>query len=208
VFAVSKVLDAERRLKVRKPKNSISSMINYTAQEGSATIDRGHQLRRPYYNVYRSVVVSGQTLSFGQRLALSVALMELRFTDPNIVPDFTHTAPIHNPFAPGAIESIRSTRATQVTLQRSASPIRLEAGFVGQAIVDDSGAIVNVLIKYGGSGLHPILLRSLSAVGRVQLRCNCSSANWNLSCAFDRVPAASNLRCERERSDHDLGLAD
>lgn len=153
VFAVSKVL-ADGTESAIGPPALIDNIINYTAEEGSVSITWARESDAAYYNVYRSIVSVTETLFEGTQLGFVGRAYGTKFTDPNIVPDFTRTPPTHgNPFAPGAIEKITITNdgsgytpfATTVSITDPTG-----SGFEGQCIVDDTGQIVNVIVKYGG----------------------------------------------------------
>lgn len=154
IFAVSKVRQDGTESAIGKPK-LITPVINYSAQEGSAAVSWALASDAAYYNVYRSVIATGINLDSGQALGFVGRSYGTHFVDPNIVPDFTHTAPIHNnPFAPGAIEKITVTNPGTGYDDFSATVAVAGgggSGFVGQVIVDASGKISNVLVKYGGS---------------------------------------------------------
>lgn len=155
VFAVTKVLNDGTESAVGPPFR-LSGIINYTAEEGSVSIVWVPEADAKYYNVYRSIVSVTETLLEGTALGFAGRTYGTKFTDPNIIPDFTHVPPTHdNPFAPGAIERIEIISggagypafATEITITDPTG-----SGFVGQVITDDSGAIVNVIVKYGGVG--------------------------------------------------------
>jgi hypothetical protein len=154
IFALTKVL-ADGTESAIGPPTKISSMVNYSATEGAASISWAQDPDAVFYNIYRSVIVTTEDLSSGSPLGYIGRSYGTKFTDPNIVPDFTHIPPTHNnPFAPGAIEKIVVTGngsgftdfAAGVSIAGGGS------GFVGQVVVADDGSIGNVIIKYGGQG--------------------------------------------------------
>jgi hypothetical protein len=171
VFAVSKVL-ADGTESAIGPPAKVENIINYTAQEGSVSVTWAPDSDASYYNVYRSIVSIGEVLLEGTALGFVGRTHGTKFTDPNIVPDFTHVPPTHgNPFAPGAIEKITLSAngtgyanfATTITITDPTG-----TGFVGQCITDDSGAIVNVIVKYGGTGYTaPVIVFGGSGSGAV-----------------------------------------
>ena len=132
----------------------VANVVNYPTTEGSISINWTRDLDAVEYKVYRSIVSVSQTLSFGSELGYAGRTQGTKFTDPNIIPDFGQTPQINrNPFAPGAIISIRVTaggagysEASVVTMGGGGT------GFDAQVIVDGTGAIVNILIKNGGQG--------------------------------------------------------
>jgi len=155
VFAVTKVLADGTESSVGAPFR-LSGVINYVAQEGSVSVTWPASADAAYYNVYRSVVSVGEILLEGAELGYVGRTHGTKFTDPNIIPDFTRVPPTHsNPFTPGRIEKIELSNggsgytafATTVDVTGSTG-----SGFVGQCVVDDSGAIVNVIIKCAGEG--------------------------------------------------------
>lgn len=156
VFSVTKVLpDGTESALGNLVK--ISNMVNYPVTEGSVSILWTAETDAEYYNVYRSIVSVTEELSFGSELGYVGRTRGTKFTDPNIIPDFGRVPPTnYDPFEPGAIRSITITAdGSGYTYASTVSAVGAGAtgtGFVGQVIVDDSGNIVNVIIKNGGSG--------------------------------------------------------
>lgn len=155
IFAVSKVL-ADGTESAIGPPYKLSGFKNYTAEAGAVSITWAADPDAIYYNVYRSVVATVESLSSGSALGYVGRAHGTKFTDSNIVPDFTNVPPIHkNPFAPGAIERVVVTNggagyadfATSLTIT---DPTGL--GFRSQVVVSDTGAIANVISKYSGQG--------------------------------------------------------
>lgn len=156
IFAVTKVLEDGTESAVGNLVK-LDNIVNYPVTEGSVSILWTAETDAVYYNVYRSIVSVSQSLSFGSELGYVGRTRGTKFTDPNIIPDFGRVPPInYNPFEPGAILSITMTNAgTGYTPSSTVSVAGAGAtgsGFVGQVIVDDSGTIVNVIVKSGGSG--------------------------------------------------------
>lgn len=170
VFAVTKVL-ADGTESAPGPPKKISSMINYTAQEGSASISWAAAPNAIYYNVYRSVVATGQTLNSGTALGYIGRTHGTKFTDSNIVPDFTHVPPTYtNPFAPGAIEQITITSPGSGYTDFVAGATITDptgSGFVGQVVSNDSAGLSNVIIKYGGQGYSTPVITFSTGSGAV-----------------------------------------
>lgn len=156
IFGVTRVLDDGTESALGPPA-LMDNIENYTVERGSVSITWAPDSEAKFYNVYRSVVASGSQLtSSGSPLGFLGRSHGAKFTDPNIIPDFTHTPPIFdNPFAPGAIEKITITGggtgyddfAAEISITDPTG-----TGFVGHVIVDDSGAVSAVEIKYGGTG--------------------------------------------------------
>ncbi len=133
----------------------LDGIVNYTVFEGSVTVSWNAEPDAVSYNVYRSIVASEATLLDGSQLGYVGQTRGTSFTDSNITPDFTKGPPIKNdPFAPGHVKRIAVTDGgtgytefdTTVSLTGGGS------GFEGDAVVSDSGEIVNVIIKNPGSG--------------------------------------------------------
>lgn len=132
----------------------VANVVNYPTTEGSISINWTADPDAIEYKVYRSIVSVSETLSFGSELGYAGRTHGTKFTDPNIIPDFGQTPPVNrNPFAPGAITSIRVTaggagytETSTVTMGGGGT------GFDAQVIVDDSGAVVNIIIKNPGEG--------------------------------------------------------
>lgn len=171
VFGVTKVL-ADKTESALGPVAKLDNVINYTAEEGSVSIRWAPDPDAIYYNVYRSVVSVSQVLLEGTALGFVGRAHGTKFTDPNIVPDFTRVPPIYsNPFAPGAIEKLTITNggAGYDPFETTISIVDPNgSGFVGQCVVDDSGAIVNVIIQYGGEGYtNPVVSFAGGGAGAV-----------------------------------------
>lgn len=134
----------------------LDPVVNYTVFEGSATVAWPAIAGAVSYNVYRSVVATEGSLLDGTQLGYIGATKGTSFTDGNITPDFSRAPPIKNdPFAPGHIKRIEVTTAgsgytefaTTVTITDPDG-----SGFEGDAVIDASGGVVNVIIKNPGSG--------------------------------------------------------
>lgn len=153
VFAVTRVLP-DGTESAPGPPAKISNIKNYTAEEGAVSISWAADDEAIYYNVYRSVVATTEVLSSGLPLGYVGRAYGNKFTDSNIIPDFTHVPPTHgNPFAPGAIEKIIITGggagytdfSTTITVTDPTG-----SGFEGHVVVSSTGVISNVIVKYGG----------------------------------------------------------
>lgn len=155
IFAVTKVLkDGTESITGNLYK--LINMVNYTSTEGSVSIAWSAQADARFYRVYRSVVSQSETLLAGAELGYVGRTSGTKFTDPNTIPDFTRVPPLNsNPFAPGAITDIIIT-AVGSGYNLFATTISITdpdgSGFIGQVVVSDSGEVVNVIIKCGGSG--------------------------------------------------------
>lgn len=154
IFGVTKVLDDGTESAIGPPAKIID-IENYTTEEGAATVVWATDDEARYYNVYRSVVATEMELSSGLPLGFIGRAHGTEFTDPNIIPDFTHVPPTHNnPFAPGAIERVVITAGGSgyTDFSTTVSASGGGTGFRGHAIVDENGAVTAVVVKYGGSG--------------------------------------------------------
>lgn len=153
IFAVASVYDDDTESCIGNPYK-ISGIVNYTLSEGAVSITWAADTEAKYYKVYRSVVSSQEDLSFGADLAFVGRTFGTKFTDPNILADFGKTPQNHyNPFAPGAILTIKMTAGGLGYSETST--ITMSGGgsdFDGRCVVDSSGAIVNVIIKSAGTG--------------------------------------------------------
>ena len=153
IFAVTKILEDGSESIIGDPFK-LSSIVNYTATEGSVSVSWAAAPDAVSYNVYRSIVSTSEVLSFGSELGYVGKTQGTKFTDPNIVPDFGKAPPLNrNPFAPGAITSIRVTNGgTGYTSAPTVAATGGGSGFSARAIIDDTGKVVNILIQNGGEG--------------------------------------------------------
>lgn len=152
IFVVTKVL-ADGTESAAGPPFLVTNMINYSATEGAASINWAADPDAIWYNVYRSVIATTETLSSGSPVGYIGRAHGTKFTDTNIIPDFTNVPPTYNnPFAPGAIEKVVVTAAGAGYADFSTG---VSAGggstFRGQAIVA-GGGVTNVVTQYGGQG--------------------------------------------------------
>lgn len=155
IFAVTKVL-VDGTESAMGPPTRITNFKNYTAEAGAVSIKWSAHPDAAYYNIYRSVVATLETLSSGSPLGFVGRSHGTKFTDSNIIPDFTHVPPTHNnPFVPGAIENI-TISAVGAGYTDFSSQVSIAdpngSGFVGHVVVNDTGGVAVVNIKYGGSG--------------------------------------------------------
>ncbi len=153
VFAVTKVLLDGTESAIGPPAK-IDGFRNYSAEAGAVSIMWQPDPDAVYYNIYRSVISNNLNLSSGSPLGYLGRAHGTKFTDPNIIPDFTHVPPTHNnPFAPGAIEKIVvSGGGAGYDDFVAAATMTGGTGFEGHPVIDDSGAVATVNIKYGGEG--------------------------------------------------------
>jgi hypothetical protein len=154
IFAVTKVL-ADGSESAAGPPALVTGIVNYTAVEGAVSITWAADPDAVYYNVYRSIVAKLEVLNSGQPLGYIGRSYGTKFTDSNIIPDFTNVPPsFDNPFAPGAIERIVVTApgagyvdfVTGVTITDPTG-----TGAFARAVVA-GGGVTNAILKYGGHG--------------------------------------------------------
>ena len=155
VFAVTKILEDGQETPAGA-KSLASSIVNYPATEGSVSITWSPESDALEYYVYRSIVSVTETLTPGVELGYVGRTSGTKFTDPNIIPDFTRAPPLNfNPFAPGAIKRVEVT-AGGAGYSVFGSTVTITdpdgTGFVGEVICNASGQIVNVIVKSGGTG--------------------------------------------------------
>jgi len=153
IFAVSAVYSDGSESSPGAPYK-VSNVVNYPVTEGSVSIEWTADAAAVRYKLYRSVVSVQESLSYGSELGYAGNTRGTKFTDPNIIPDYTQTPQQnYNPFAPGAITSIEITAAgagyttaTVITLTGGGT------GFDAYIIPDDTGGIVNTVLLSGGTG--------------------------------------------------------
>jgi hypothetical protein len=156
IFAVSAVYDGEIE-SIRGPSFRIQNIVNYTTEAGSVSIYWTADPAAKYYNVYRSMVGVTEVLSNGSELGFVGRTRGTKFTDPNLIPDFSRPPPTHNnPFAPERVVGTTITNqgtgygefTTHLTLTGS---VGSGAGFAADGIIEPAtGAIVNVQILNQG----------------------------------------------------------
>lgn len=154
IFAVTKVL-ADGTESVIGNMLKADNIVNYPVTEGSVSITWVREDDATYYNIYRSIVSVSEVLSFGSELGYVGKSKGTKFTDPNIIPDFSKVPPTnYNPFTPGAITAITVTGGGAGYGPTDTVGITDPdgSGFVGQLITDDAGEVVHVIIKNAGSG--------------------------------------------------------
>lgn len=154
IFSVTKVL-ADGTESAVGNLFLLDNAVNYPVTEGSVSINWTAEEDAAFYNVYRSIVSVSEELSFGSELGYVGKTKGTKFTDPNIIPDFSKVPPTnYNPFEPGSIISLQIVDGGSGYDQTDVIDITDPdgEGFVGQLIVDGSGTIVNVIIKNAGRG--------------------------------------------------------
>lgn len=193
IFAVT-YIDADGNESARGSLYLINNTNNYAATEGSVTINWAAEPDAVSYNIYRSVISGGGGLSAGAELGFIGKAYGTRFTDPNIVPDFTKAPPtLFDPFANGSVESITITNGgSGYGFQ---SPVTLTdangSGFSGTGVVNSSGAITNINIRnHGKNYTSPTIVFGGSGTG--------ATGTVNLNSATGRKPALSSVHQQRQ----------
>lgn len=152
IFAVSSVY-ADGSESIRGPMYKITDIVNYPATEGSVSIVWTQDPNAEFYNVYRSLVSVTEVLSSGTEVGFVGQAKGTKFTDPNIIPDFTRLPPTRiDPFAVQPIVEVNVTAggAGYVDFATTAQALVVGTGFAGEAIVNDIGAVVNVAVRSRG----------------------------------------------------------
>ncbi len=159
VFAVTAVYPGDIE-SIRGPGYLAENIVNYTVTAGSISIYWSIDPDAAYYNIYRSLVASTETINSGVELGFVGRTRSTKFTDPNIIPDFSRTPPKHHdPFSNDRVVRARivdggtgyADFATTIDLTGS---IGDGEGFVAECVVDDSGVIVNVNILNEGKNYN------------------------------------------------------
>lgn len=156
VFGVTPVMDDGSEGRIANVV-VIENCVNYTATAGFTKIAWDAVTDAAYYNVYRSRIITGATdANKSEELGFCGRTNGPQFVDPNIIPDFTTTAPEgYNPFADGAIRHINMVTQGSA-YDESVATITVTdptgGAFVGYPICNNSGAIIGVTIVDGGLG--------------------------------------------------------
>src|SRR5690606_29361625 len=117
-----------------------------------------------HYRVYRTQVVPvGADITRSQPLGFVGISFGPEFVDNNIVPNYSETPPLYqNPFADGAIEYIQVTSGGSGYTRTSTVSATVGTGFIGQAVVNDSGTLLAIAVIKGGSGYTSSTVISVS----------------------------------------------
>lgn len=163
VGVVVTAVDADGNESLSSDMLITDGIVNYSATAGSITWTWDAVEGAKYYNVYRTMIMPGPdtdtatdpVVTQAQQVGFIGLTYAPRFTDLNIVPDFTRSPPQHsNPFALSAIESIEVTDGgtgypADATVAVSGGD---GSGFAGFPVVDPAGTIVGVVVTNGGAG--------------------------------------------------------
>lgn len=154
IFAVTSVFP-DGSESIRGPLFLADGLVNYPATEGSVSITWDIDPLAAYYNVYRSIVSVTETLTSGVEVGFIGQTRGTKFTDPNIIPDFTRVPPQRkNPFAQQPIAEVKVVDGGSgyTDFTTAAYALGTGTGFYGNVVVDENGAVVNVEIVDGGTG--------------------------------------------------------
>jgi hypothetical protein len=131
---------------------------NYASTAGGIQLSWDGVANTKHYNVYRTNIINAQAyFSSGAEVGFVGRAYGTRFTDNNIIPDFTQTPPIEsNPFKDGAVSKIE-IGAGGTLYPRFATTVSVTGGggtgFVGEPLVDAvTGAVFGVLVINSGKG--------------------------------------------------------
>ena len=147
-------------------------LVNYTAVAGSATITWRTVPGAIRYNIYRSLLLSdGSNLTADMVVGYIGTSRGTKFTDNNIIPDFTKQPPRNNnPFRPGRIRRITITNPgkgfpddARVTLRDGTG-----SGFIGYPIVDQGEVQAVIIMNSGQDYVDPKLEILPKGAGSVQ----------------------------------------
>lgn len=134
----------------------LDSIVNYSTSAGSVTITWTPVAGARYYNVYRSSLLpgagTGTAITRAAQLGFLGQSFGPTFTDANIIPDFTKSAPEqYAPFARGAVEEVRVTASgTGYDKNDTVALTGTGTGWAGFLIVNDAGEIVGVVTTKRG----------------------------------------------------------
>lgn len=131
-----------------------TSIVDYAAVQGAVSVKLSKVAGAVKYYVYRSIIADSVSFDEGAQLGYVGTCYGSSFQDSNIAADYTKGPPSNIvPFQPGTITFIEvSTGGTGYTQFGTTVSVTdpTGTGFVGQVVVDSTGAVVNVLILNGG----------------------------------------------------------
>jgi len=167
VFAVTAVDEAgEESL----PSNFLvdTAGVDYTVTAGWIAISWTAVAGTKYYNIYRSIVMAANTeVHKGMELGYAGTAYATRFTDNNIIPDYTVTYPLaDNPFVNQAITYIEVTNGGSNYDTGTTATINDTGSGTGASVVPvvSNGVIIGMLILDGGKNYSSPSV-SLGSVG-------------------------------------------
>lgn len=157
VYAVAAILEDGQESVLSIPVRT-DVVKNFTIEQASVRFSWNVIPGAKEYIVYRSTIViyddaNPVFAAAGSQLGFVGRTKATYFVDSNIIPDFTKAPYEHyNPFAPGAIEDVTITATG--TGYDFLAPISITGGagtgFVGYAVVSESGSITNVVVLNRG----------------------------------------------------------
>jgi len=132
-----------------------SNIVDYTTERGSVVFTWDAVPGAVKYRVYRSILSTNGTLTYSERLGFIGTTSSTRFTDANIVPDFTQSPPTsYSRFVGGQIERIEIT--SPGTGYGSADTVTISdptgSGYHPLLEVSADGSILGVFSFWGGKG--------------------------------------------------------
>lgn len=157
----------------------LEGIVDYANAAGSVSIEWDALDDAVYYNVYRTLILSKWNdgskdvggVSRAEQVGFVGTTFGPKFTDNNIIPDFTVAPPQHNnPFANGSIQQINITaqgagysKTDTVTCVGAGAS---GSGFLGQPVVNEDDKIIAVVIINGGNGyIDPVVVTFTSGGG-------------------------------------------
>jgi hypothetical protein len=172
----------------------LETITNYSTTAGYASFVWDPVPGAVRYNVYRSVIFpTSIELNAGQTLGFIGSTVGCRFTDTNILPDYTKTPQLHlNPFAPGAVEYLTITNSgsgytdMNITLTDATG-----TGFICEPILTD-GLLTGVLVLRRGEGYTAPTVNISGSGG------SGAAATANLGPASGTYPATSLVYNQRQ----------
>lgn len=153
IMAVSAIFANGQESGITRPA-IVRNSIDFSSTKGSATYSWSPIPGAVKYNVYRSLILpDGDDIHLGYTMGYIGSTRSTKFTDNNIVPDFTRTPKLfRDPFADGALLSVEVL--TEGSGYSSNDTMALSGGgtgFVGYPIVQDN-KVIGVYIANHGSG--------------------------------------------------------
>jgi len=146
-----------------------------------------------HYRVYRTQVVpTGTDITRSQPLGFIGMSFGPEFIDVNIVPNFSETPPLYqNPFANGAIEYIEVTAGGTGYSRTSTVSASIGTGFVGHAVVNNSGVLLAIVVVKGGKNYTGSTVISVSGGSGATVTVTLTPATGN-------YPAVSSVFQQRQ----------
>lgn len=156
VFAVTPI-DLDGKEGVLQPASLAFNVasVNYTTAAGELKLSWPQIANTRYYNVYRSLLVTADSVNYGMDLGFLGLAYGPEFTDNNIIPDFTRAPTVVNdPFISAGIEHVNITTPGSGYHRETTSITATDAtgsGFQAAAIVNSAGALIGARVLNPGS---------------------------------------------------------